>query len=93
MRPDSAFLHSRWARPVIMCGQQSLYIFCLGILLSVLGHFLLAEFSGGLIAQVAVNVVGIGAMIGMAAVLEWFRAASRRPRPAHSSSIPATPSE
>ena len=93
VRPDSAFLHSRWARPVIMCGQQSLYIFCLGILLSVLGHFLLAEFSGGLLAQVAVNVVGLGAMIGMAALLEWFRAASRRPRPAHSSSIPATPSE
>ena len=31
--------------------------------------------------------------IGMAAMLEWFRAASRRPRPAHSSSIPVTPSE
>ena len=93
VRPDSAFLHSRWARPVIICGQQSLYIFCLGILLSVLGHFWLAEFSGGFLAQVAVNVVGIGAMIGMATVLEWYRAASRRPRPAHSSSIPATPSE
>ncbi len=93
VRPDSAFLHSRWARPVIMCGQQSLYIFCLGILLSVLGHFLLAEYSGGFVTQVAVNVVGLGAMIGMAALLEWFRAASRRPRPAHSSSIPVTPSE
>ena len=93
VRPDSGFLLSRWARPVIICGQQSLYIFCFGILLSVLGHFLLAEFSGGFLAQVTVNVVGIGAMIGMAAVLEWFRAASRRPRPAHSSSIPATPSE
>jgi hypothetical protein len=93
VRADSPFLRSRWARPVIICGQQSLYIFCLGILLSVLGHFLLAEYSGGFFAQVAVNVVGISAMIGMAAVLEWFRAASRRPRPAHSSSIPATPSE
>ncbi len=93
VRADSAFLHSRWAHLVIICGQQSLYIFCLGILLSVLGHFLLAEFSGGFFAQVAVNVVGISAMIGMAGMLEWFRAASRRPRPAHSSSIPATPSE
>ena len=76
-----------------MCGQQSLYIFCLGILLSVLGHFFLAEFAGGFLAQVAVNLVGIGAMIGVAAMLEWYRVASRGARPAHTSSIPATPSE
>jgi hypothetical protein len=93
VRPDSAFLRSRWARPVIICGQQSLYIFCLGILLSVLGHFFLAEFSGGLIAQIAVNLGGMSAMIAVALMLEWFKAASRRPQPAHSSSIPATPSE
>jgi hypothetical protein len=93
VRPDSAFLHSRWARPVIICGQQSLYIFCLGILLSVLGHFFLAEFSGGILAQIAVNLGGLGIMIGVAAMLEWYKVASRRPHPAHSSSIPATPSE
>lgn len=93
VRPDSAFLRSRWARPMIICGQQSLYIFCLGILLSVLGHFFLAEFSGGLIAQIAVNLGGMGTMIAVALMLEWFKAASRRPQPAHSSSIPATPSE
>jgi hypothetical protein len=93
VRPDSRFLHSRWARPVIICGQQSLYIFCLGILLSVLGHFFLAEFSGGILAQIAVNLGGLGIMIGVAAVLEWYKVASRRPHPAHSSSIPATPSE
>ena len=93
VRPDSAFLHSRWAQPIIICGQQSLYIFCLGILLSVLGHFFLAERGGGLIAQIGVNLFGIGTMIGVASLLEWFKAASRRPNPAHSSSIPATPSE
>ncbi len=93
VRPDSSFLGARWARPVIICGQQSLYIFCLGILLSVLGHFLLAEISGGILTQIGVNVGGIGSMIGVAAVLNWFKNASRRPRGARPSSVPATPSE
>jgi hypothetical protein len=93
VRPESAFLRARWARPVILCGQQSLYIFCLGILLSVLGHFLLAETSGGALTQIAVNVGGIGSMIGVAALLDWFKTASRRPRAIPPSSVPATPSE
>jgi hypothetical protein len=90
---DNAFLRSRWAKPVIICGQQSLYIFCLGILLSVLGHFLLAEYYGGFVMQVAVNVVGAAVMIGVAAMLNWFKTAARRPRAIPSPSIPATPSE
>jgi hypothetical protein len=77
---------------VIICGQQSLYIFCLGIVLSVLGHFLLAEFSGGFVMQVSVNLVGIGTMIAVALLLNWFKTASRRPlHPA--SSVPSVPSE
>ena len=92
VQPESRFLHSRWARPVIICGQQSLYIFCFGILLSVLGHFILAETAGGFWRQVGVNVVGMAAMIGVALVLDWYKTASRRPRPDRSS-IPAIPSE
>ena len=48
VKPDSAFLRKRWAWPVILCGQHSLYVFCVGIVLSVLGHFLLAELYGGI---------------------------------------------
>jgi hypothetical protein len=92
VRPDSRFLRTPWARPAIICGQQSLYIFCLGIVLSVLGHFLLAEFSGGFVMQAAVNLFGIGAMIAIAALLNWFKAASRRPYRG-ASSVPSVPSE
>ena len=92
VRPDTAFLRAAWARPVILCGQQSLYIFCLGILLSVLGHFLLVEVSGAIATQIAINLAGIGTMIGVAALLDWFKRASRRPGP-RPSSIPAMPSE
>ena len=82
VQPDSRFLRSDAARPVIMCGQNSLYIFCLGIVLSVLGHFLLSEINAGFGMQVAVNLVGVALMIGTAALLQWFKTAGRRCRAA-----------
>ena len=48
VKRDARFLRSAWARPVVLCGRHSLYVFCLGIVLSVLGHFLLAEFNDGI---------------------------------------------
>ena len=38
-------LKSRWLRPAILCGQHSLEIFCLGIFLSFIGHFVTSEIS------------------------------------------------
>jgi hypothetical protein len=92
VKPESRFLAKAWARPVIVCGQQSLYIFCIGIVLSVLGHFLLAEFSGGFVMQAAVNIVGIAVMIAVAALLDWFKKISRRPYRG-GSTVPSIPSE
>ena len=40
-------LKSPWLRPLILCGQHSLEIFCLGVFLAFAGYFLLAEISGG----------------------------------------------
>lgn len=79
VKPEARFLRSFWARPVIICGQQSLYIFCIGILLSVLGHFILAERLGGIVMQFLVNLVGIIVMIVVGALLDWFKRVSRRP--------------
>jgi hypothetical protein len=90
IKPDSGFLHKAWARPIILCGQHSLYVFCVGIVLSVLGHFLLAELYGGVFMQVAVNLAGIGIMIAVALLLEWFKAAGRRPPRSHPGSRPRT---
>jgi hypothetical protein len=74
---DSRFLRWRSVRPIIICGQQSLPTFCLGILLSVLGHFVLTEWSGKLPIQLAVNFAGFALMIGMAALVSWYRATAR----------------
>jgi hypothetical protein len=77
VRRDSAFLRSRFARPVILCGQNSLYIFCLGILLAVLGHFVLAEVSDRLPVQLLVNLLGIAVMIAIAGLIAWYKKVSR----------------
>jgi hypothetical protein len=77
VRADNPFFRWRGVRPIILCGQQSLQVFCLGILLSVLGHFVLTEWSGGLGAQLMVNIVGFALMIGTAALLTWYRAMDR----------------
>jgi hypothetical protein len=78
VRPDSRFLRARLSRAVIMCVQNSLYVFCLGIVLSVLGHFLLSDIDAGFAMQIAVNIVGLAMMVGTAALLQWFKRAGRR---------------
>jgi hypothetical protein len=88
--PESGFLRWSLSRPVILCGQHSLYVFCLGILLSVLGHFVLAEFYDGFLVQVAVNLAGVSLMIACAELLEWYKRAGRPPPGAP---VPATASE
>ena len=79
IRPQARFLASSAAWPFLVCGRNSLYIFCLGILLSVLGHLVLNEFFGGLAMQFAVSVAGVVIMIAVAALLEWFVAAQGTP--------------
>lgn len=92
VRPDSAFLRWRACAPIILCGQHSLYVFCLGIVLAVCGHFVLSEFYAALPMQIVVNVVGFALMIGTAALIAWYKAASGAGRGVQPSA-PATPSE
>jgi hypothetical protein len=75
IHPQARFLASKAARPFVICGRNSLHIFCLGILLAVLGHLVLNEFFGGIPMQFAVSVAGVAIMIGVAALMEWFAAA------------------
>jgi hypothetical protein len=70
--PDWSGLGSPWLRPVVLCGQHSLEIFCLGIFLSFAGHFLIVEISGSVAMQVAVSVAGVAVMSGTAALITWY---------------------
>jgi hypothetical protein len=57
--------------PLIRCGQQSLRVFCVGIILSFLGYFLLSISYGTLLIQLAISVAGIGILCGVAYYSDW----------------------
>jgi len=73
--PRARFLAGRVAWPFVICGRHSLHIFCLGILLAVMGHLALNESFGRVLMQVAVAALGIGIMTAVAALMEWFATA------------------
>jgi hypothetical protein len=66
-------LKSRWLRPLILCGQHSLEIFCLGVFLAFAGHFVLAEVGGGTGLHFVVSITGILIMWGVAWVISWYK--------------------
>ncbi|HEV2335368.1 MAG TPA: OpgC domain-containing protein [Stellaceae bacterium] len=78
---QARFLRSRAARPLVSCGQQSLEIFCLSILLSALGHFILSEYDSAITMELAVNVGGIVAMVLTAQMIGWYKEMDRMPMP------------
>ena len=73
--PRARFLAGRVAWPFVICGRHSLHIFCLGILLAVMGHLVLNESFGRVFMQLAVSAVGIGIMTAVAALMDWFATA------------------
>ncbi|KRR28516.1 OpgC domain-containing protein [Bradyrhizobium retamae] len=56
-------------RDAILCGQNSLPIYCLGVLLTFASYAALLSISDGLAMQVALSLTGIAAMIGTATLL------------------------
>jgi len=70
--------------PAIVCGQNSLETFCLGVFLSFAGHFVFTEVSNRVLTQIVVSFAGIAIMVAVAALISWYRQAERRgggPRP------------
>lgn len=73
LHKDWPGLRSPWLRPVILCGQHSLEIFCLGVFLAFAGHFILTEVSGGAWMHFLISVVGIVIMSAAAWLLSWYK--------------------
>ncbi|MCW1991102.1 hypothetical protein ABIE85_001895 [Bradyrhizobium diazoefficiens] len=59
--------------PLIVCGQQSLAVFCVGVFLSFVGHFELSMSSGSLFAQLFVSIAGIAIMTTVAYYISWSK--------------------
>lgn len=60
---------SLWTTAAVRCGENSLAIFCLSVLLSFMGHVVLMNMSGALLIQIVVSIAGIGFMIVAATAL------------------------
>jgi len=71
-------LKSPLLRPVILCGENSLEIFCLGVFLSFTGHFVLVEISGSTEMQILISVIGIAIMSATAALIAWYEVVEAR---------------
>ena len=67
-----------WMTAMIRCGENSLSIYCLSVLLSFVGFAILSGISGSLSMQAAVSVAGIMLMIAAATMLTWEAKLDRR---------------
>jgi hypothetical protein len=67
---DVALLNSKWLRPLILCGQHSLPIFCIGVFLSFGAHWILMQYTRGVWEQLAVSAAGIVIMVAIAWLLD-----------------------
>jgi hypothetical protein len=77
-------LKSPLLRPMILCGQYSLQIFCLGVALAFAGYFLLTEISAGIGLHFLVGISGILIMSAVAWLFTWYKQAvdqSANPQP------------
>ncbi len=63
---------------MIRCGENSLSIYCLGVLLAFVAHVILTDVSAELAMQAAVSFAGIFVMIAAATLLTWESRLDRR---------------
>ncbi len=86
-------LEAKWAEPVIKCGQQSLQVFCVGIFLSFVAHFILMLSWGTVWAQLGVSIGGIVILTIVAYYGSWSKKqdkpAAKAPKPPVAQASPA----
>ncbi|MDF2997345.1 MAG: OpgC protein [Xanthobacteraceae bacterium] len=72
-----AMLRAPLLRPMILCGQHSLEVFCFGVFLSFAAHFVLNEIVGTVYMQLALSLAGITLMVALSVLLSWYSRAER----------------
>ena len=80
--------------PAIVSGQQSLAVFCVGVFLSFVAHFVLTLSSGSFLAQVVVSLAGIMIMTTVAYYISWSKRQDKplpKAPPKQAPEAPATP--
>jgi hypothetical protein len=81
-RPDWRGLMKPAVKAMIRCGENSLEIYCLSVLLSFLASLILANISGSFAMHAAVSIAGIISMVAAATATTWMDKRDRRgPKP------------
>jgi hypothetical protein len=70
---DHPGLRLRPLQAVIRCGEEWLAVFCVGVFLSFAGYLILITGPNLVVVQVAVSVVGFGAMTAVAYYVAWSK--------------------
>ncbi len=78
---NARFLTNPVGWSIVRCGQHSLHVFCFSIVLAVISQIVMQEIDGGVPLQVAVNVIGIGSMLGFGTLMSWLRHEGKLPPP------------
>jgi hypothetical protein len=88
----AGWLQSRWAAPLVLIGQNSLPVFCAGIVLGFAARLVL-EFDDHAMMQAAINLLGAFGMVGVGALAAWYRVKDRPARTAEQPGprLPAVP--
>jgi hypothetical protein len=87
IRFDQPWLRSRWAAPLVLIGQNSLPVFCSGIVFGFIARVAL-EYNDRTFMQIAINLCGAIGMVGMGALAAWYRVKGR-PKPPRAAPLPA----
>jgi hypothetical protein len=67
-----------WMMTMIRCGENSLAIYCFGVLLSFMGFVILSQISSTIAMHVVISIAGIALMIAAATLMTWT---SKQDRP------------
>ena len=70
---EAPFLSAPWLRPLRLCGERSLEVFCVGVFLAFVAYFAIDLVSDSLAFQIVVSIAGIGIMIAFAYFKTWTR--------------------
>ena len=86
---DWSALQSKWLHPVVICGEEWLASFCIGVFLSFAGHFVLITAPNSIAIQILVSVAGIAIMTAIAYYIAWSRRQDQRGPAARRTQVPA----
>ncbi len=66
---------------MILCGQHSLEVFCVGVFLAFAGQFAIVELAGGAWIHFIISMAGIVLMCAAAWLLAWYKGVAEKSGP------------